>query len=42
MKIETIEGRENNAADFLSHSIDNVDNGDGAKTCEVSTREGVV
>ena len=37
MKIETIKGRENNAADSLSRSIDNVDNGDGAETCEVST-----
>ena len=42
MKIETIKGRENNAADFLSRSIDNVDNEDGAETCEVLTREGVV
>ena len=42
MKIETIKGRENNAADFLSRSIDNVDNGDGAETCKVLTREGVV
>ena len=42
MKIETIKRRENNAADVLIRSIDNVDNGDGAKTCEVSTREGVV
>ena len=42
MKIETIERRENNAADVLIRSIDNVDNGDGAETCEFSTREGVV
>ena len=42
MKIETIKERENDAAEFLSRSIDNVDNGDGAETCEVSTREGVV
>ena len=42
MKIETIKGWENNAADFLSCLIDNVDNGDGAETCEVSIREGVV
>ena len=42
MKIETIKGRENNAADFLSRSIDNVDNEDRAETCEVSTGEGVV
>ena len=42
MKIENIKGRENNAADVLSRSIESVDNGDGAETCEVSTGEGVV
>ena len=42
MKIETIKGRENNAADFLNRSIDYVDNGNGAESCDVSTQVGVV
>ncbi len=37
MKIVTIKGQENNASDFSNRSIDNVDNGDGAETCDVST-----
>ena len=37
MKMEANKERENDAAEFLSRSIDNVDNGDG-----VSTRDGVV